>query len=95
MPILQLLLFIAVNAVITCFTCYKSNSILLSAFISAPASTIILSLIGYIKSGYMDPFIVFGFFFSLVYSFILSLIIASVYKVLDKKIRKNKVDFDG
>lgn len=95
MPIPQLLLFIAVNALITCFTYYKSNSILLSAFISAPASTIILSLIGYIHSGYMDPFIIFGFFLSLVYCFILSLLIASGYKVLDKKIHKSKVDIGG
>lgn len=86
-----LILFAVINAGIASYLYYKSSSIIFSAIIAAPIASVLLYLIDYVILGYIDPFIVFGFFITVIYCSLFSLAILSFYKLVkDKLVKKQK-----
>jgi hypothetical protein len=81
-----LLLFIIINSIVAMYVHSKSSNIVFSAVITAPVASILLFAIDYYLLGFVDPFAIFGFFFSIIYGFLFSLIFLLCYKFIVEKL---------
>jgi len=80
-----IILFLIINSSVVSYVYKKSSNILFSAIITAPVATVFLHFIDYILLGYIDPFIIFGFFITLFYCFLFSLSTLYCFKFLKNK----------
>lgn len=89
----NLFIFIVINSSVAMYVHSKSSNIVFSAVITAPVASILLFAIDYYLLGFVDPFALFGFLFSIIYCFLFSLIFLLCYKFVVEKLlnRRNKI----
>lgn len=86
-----IILFVVINTGIASYLYHKSSNIVFTAFITAPVAAALLHLIDYMILGYIDPFIIFGFFITVFYCMLFSLAILFSYKFVKDILIKRKV----
>ena len=86
---MYILIFTTINLFVYFIIYIKIHNLLLSSFLSSIISIIIIYFLEYLFVGYLDPFIVFGFFLGWIYCFIFSILIGLVIYLTRLKI-KNK-----
>lgn len=84
-------MFVVINTSISSYLYCKSSNIVFSAFITAPVATVLLYLIDYMILGYIDPFIIIGFFITVFYCMVFSLAILFGYKLVKDIFLKRKI----
>ena len=69
---------------------YVLKNFLISSILSALAASLLFQVIGFFVLGYLDPFFLIAFTFSLVISFPISILIGILFVYHRKKANKNK-----
>lgn len=88
MLIAYIVLIVVANTAIAAFFYNKTYNIIVSSILAAPIFTVFMCVIDYLILGFIDPFIIFGFFSIMIGCVLLDIIILIFYVLFKKYIVK-------